>query len=58
MPRPCPPEFRACAIALECAGKQAKQTAVELGIHPVMLSVWVSEAAWLSFRSSRKHGTR
>lgn len=38
MPRPYPPEFRARAIALIRAGKQAKQTAVELGIHPVTLS--------------------
>ncbi|WSX07955.1 DUF427 domain-containing protein [Streptomyces sp. NBC_00988] len=30
MPRPYPPEFRARAIALVRAGKQAKQTAVEL----------------------------
>ncbi|MEB8339561.1 hypothetical protein OKJ99_18900 [Streptomyces endophyticus] len=29
MPRPYPPEFRARAIALARAGKQAKQTAVE-----------------------------
>ncbi|MGW2569987.1 hypothetical protein [Streptomyces sp. NPDC001537] len=34
MPRPCPPDFRARAIALVRAGKQAKQTAVELGIQP------------------------
>ena len=41
MPRPYPPEFRARAIALVRAGKQAKQakqTTVELGIHPVTLS--------------------
>lgn len=37
MPRPYPPEFRARAVALVRAGKQAKQTAVELGIHPVTL---------------------
>lgn len=37
MPRPCPPEFRARAIALVRAGKQARQTAVELGIHPAFL---------------------
>ncbi|MEV0742148.1 hypothetical protein AB0I51_40860 [Streptomyces sp. NPDC050549] len=30
MPRPYPPEFRARAVALVRAGKQAKQTAVEL----------------------------
>ena len=36
MPRPYPPEFRARAVALVRTGKQAKQTAVELGIHPVV----------------------
>ncbi|CAM5449840.1 hypothetical protein SGRIM119S_01626 [Streptomyces griseorubiginosus] len=41
MPRPHPPEFRARAIALVPAGKQANQTAVELGIHPVTLSKWL-----------------
>ena len=43
MPRPYPPEFRARAIALVRAGKQAKQTAVELGIHPVTLSKWLRQ---------------
>ena len=43
MPRPYPPEVRARAIALVRAGKQAKQTAVELGIHPVTLSTWVRQ---------------
>jgi transposase-like protein len=43
MPRPYPPEFRARAIALIRAGKQAKQTAVELGIHPVTLSKWLRQ---------------
>lgn len=43
MPRAYPPEFRARAIALVRAGKQAKQTAVELGIHPVTLSKWVRQ---------------
>jgi transposase-like protein len=43
MPRPYPPEFRARAIALVRAGKQAKQTAVELGIHPVTLSNWIRQ---------------
>lgn len=38
-----PPEFRARAVALVRAGKQAKQTAVELGIHPVTLSKWVRQ---------------
>ncbi|SCK57074.1 hypothetical protein H180DRAFT_05348 [Streptomyces sp. WMMB 322] len=41
MPRPYPPEFR--AIALVRAGKQAEQTAVELGIHPVTLSKWLRQ---------------
>lgn len=43
MPLPYPPEFRARAIALVRAGKQAKQTAVELGIHPVTLSNWIRQ---------------
>lgn len=43
MPRPYPAEFRARAIALVRAGKQAKQTAVELGIHPVTVSKWVRQ---------------
>jgi transposase len=43
MPRPYPPEFRARAIALVRAGKQAKQTAVEPGIHPVTLSKWLRQ---------------
>ena len=43
MPRPYPPEFRARAVALVRAGKQAKQTAVELGIHPVTLSNWIRQ---------------
>jgi transposase-like protein len=43
MPRPYPPEFRARAIALVRAGKQAKQTAIELGIHPVTLSKWLRQ---------------
>ena len=43
MPRPYPSEFRARAIALVRAGKQAKQTAVELGIHPVTLSNWLRQ---------------
>ncbi|AUN41826.1 hypothetical protein ASU32_18935 [Tsukamurella tyrosinosolvens] len=34
MPRAYPAEFRARAVALVCASKQAKQTAVELVIHP------------------------
>jgi transposase len=43
MPHPCPPEFRAPAVALVRAGKQAKQAAVELGIHPVTLSKWLRQ---------------
>lgn len=43
MPCPYPPEFRARAVALVRAGKQAKQTAVELGIHPVTLSNWIRQ---------------
>lgn len=43
MPRPYPAEFRARAVALVRAGKQAKQTAVELGIHPVTLSKWLRQ---------------
>lgn len=43
MPRPYPPEFRARAVALVRAGKQAKQTAFELGIHPVTLSNWIRQ---------------
>ena len=43
MPRPYPPEFRASAIALVRAGKQAKQTAVEPGIHPVTLPNWIRQ---------------
>lgn len=40
MSRPYPPEFRARAIALVSVGKQ---TAVELGIHPVTLSKWLRQ---------------
>lgn len=43
MPRPYPPEFRARAIALIRAGRQARQAAVELGIHPVTLSKWLRQ---------------
>lgn len=43
MPRAYPAEFRARAIALVRAGKPAKQTAVELGIHPVTLSKWLRQ---------------
>ncbi|AAT89176.1 transposase [Leifsonia xyli subsp. xyli str. CTCB07] len=43
MPRPYPQEFRARAVALVRAGKQAKQTAVELGIHPLTLSNWIRQ---------------
>lgn len=41
MPRAYPAEFRTRAIALVGAGKKQKQTAVELGIHPVTLSKWI-----------------
>jgi transposase-like protein len=43
MPRPCPPESRARAIALVRAGKQAKHTAMELSIHPVTLPKWLRQ---------------
>ena len=43
MTRPYPPKFRARAVALVPAGKQAKQTAGELGIHPIRLSNWIRQ---------------
>lgn len=43
MPRPYLLEFRARAVALVRALKQAKQTAVELGINPVTLSTWTRQ---------------
>lgn len=43
MPRAYPAEFRTRAIALVRAGKPAKQTAVEPGIHPVTLSRWLRQ---------------
>lgn len=43
MPRPYPREFRARAVALIRAGRQQKQTAEELGIHPVTLANWVRQ---------------
>lgn len=43
MPRPYPAEFRARAIALVRDGKPQKQTADDLGIHPVTLSKWVKQ---------------
>lgn len=43
MPRAYPPEFRARAIALVRVGKEQKQTATELGIHPVTLSNWLKQ---------------
>lgn len=43
MPRPYPAEFRARAIALVRAGKPQKQTADDLGIHPVTLSKWLKQ---------------
>lgn len=43
MPRAYPTEFRARAIALVRAGKQQRQTAEELGIHPITLSKWLRQ---------------
>ena len=43
MPRPYPAEFRARAIALVRAGKPQRQTADDLGIHPVTLSKWIKQ---------------
>jgi transposase-like protein len=43
MPRAYPAEFRARAVALARAGKQQKQIAHDLGIHPVTLSNWVRQ---------------
>jgi len=43
VPRPYPPEFRGRAIAFVRAGRQAKQTAEELGIHPVTLLNWLRQ---------------
>ena len=43
MPRPYPAEFRARAIAIARAGKPQKQTAEDLGIHPVTLSKWIKQ---------------
>ncbi|OXY99074.1 transposase [Streptomyces diastatochromogenes] len=43
MPSACPAEFRARAIVLVRAGKEQKQTAVDLGIHPVTLSKWLRQ---------------
>jgi transposase len=43
MPRAYPAEFRARAIALVRAGKQQKQTAEELGVHPVTRSKWIKQ---------------
>lgn len=43
MPRAYPAEFRARAIALVRAGKPQKQTAHDLGIHPVTLSKWLKQ---------------
>ncbi|WP_370463652.1 transposase [Nocardioides sp. OK12] len=51
MPRAYPPEFRARAIALSRAGKPKKQTARDLGIHPVALSKWSSRTASIVVRS-------
>lgn len=43
VPRAYPAEFRARAVALVRAGKEQKQTATELGIHPVTLFKWVKQ---------------
>lgn len=43
MPRAYPAEFRSRAVALVRAGKEQKQTATDLGIHPVTLSKWVKQ---------------
>lgn len=43
MPRPYPAKFRARAIAPVLAGKPQKQTAEDLGIHPVTLSKWIKQ---------------
>jgi transposase len=43
VPRAYPAEFRTRAIALVRAGKEQKQTAEELGIHPVTLSKWIRQ---------------
>jgi len=43
VPSAYPAEFRARAVALVRAGKQQRQTATELGIHPVTLSKWVKQ---------------
>lgn len=43
MPRAYPSEFRARAVALVRAGKEQRQTAADLGIHPVTLAKWVKQ---------------
>ncbi|BDE17207.1 hypothetical protein Mkiyose1665_59110 [Mycobacterium kiyosense] len=43
MPLPYPADFRARAIAFVPAGKPQKQTADDLGIHPVTLSTWIKQ---------------
>ena len=43
MPRAYPAEFRARAVALVRAGKEQRQTAADLGIHPVTLAKWVRQ---------------
>ncbi len=43
MPRAYRTELRTRAIALVRAGEPAKQTAVELGIHPVTSSKWLRQ---------------
>jgi transposase len=43
MPHPYPPEVRARAIALVREGRQVKQTAADLGIHPGTLQFWLRQ---------------
>ncbi|MFF7601006.1 IS3 family transposase [Streptomyces mirabilis] len=57
MPRAYPAEFRAHAIALVRAGKEQKQTAVDLGIHPVTLSKWLHQDDIDNGRAARSAAT-
>jgi len=43
MPRAYPTEFRMRAVALVRAGREQRQVAADLGIHPVTLSNWVKQ---------------
>jgi transposase-like protein len=49
MPRAYPAEFRARAIALVRAGKEQKQIAVDLRIHPVTLPKWLRQVSLFRF---------